>query len=54
VNKTKSVAVFRCGLRTGERQVGGLVDFAIDFVLQLLQLVLAGDAFLHQQRAEPF
>jgi hypothetical protein len=40
-------------LRAGQRRISSFIYFAIDFVLELLQLVLAGD-LLHQQRTEPF
>ena len=40
-------------LWTGQSNIRGFVDLAIDFVFQLLQFVLARYPFLHQQGAKP-
>ena len=37
----------------GRRHVGGFVERQVDFIFQLLQLILTGKTLLHQQRAEP-
>jgi hypothetical protein len=41
-------------LLTGERLVGGFVDFTIDFVFDLLESILIDHTFVDQEGAKTF